>query len=173
MAMAINVILIIVCLFLIAQYLEGTLHKGSQLGCRQKGFKEFQRDMIKAMKHFDIHIYNIYVVSQRLSKRMCIFTQFSYVATDVHDMVDFGDDSAIKYPNIMKANIVLLAAGPAFCVALLIVCSLSLCNGCIGGTVSSLPLSCVPKISCETHFFLIIHFHFLERSVPRTRVVPV
>jgi len=29
MAMAINVILVIVCLFLIAQYLEGTLHKGS------------------------------------------------------------------------------------------------------------------------------------------------
>eukprot|EP00913_Durusdinium_trenchii_P035707 g33411.t2 len=31
-AMALNVVAIIVCLFLIAQYLEGTLHKGSPLG---------------------------------------------------------------------------------------------------------------------------------------------
>lgn len=30
--MAINVVAIVVCLFLIAQYLEGTLHKGVRLG---------------------------------------------------------------------------------------------------------------------------------------------
>ena len=77
MAMAINVILIIVCLFLIAQYLEGTLHKGSQLGCRQKGFKEFQRDMIKAMKHFDIHIYIIYMWYLKDSQRGCVYLHSS------------------------------------------------------------------------------------------------
>ena len=32
LAMAINVVAIVVCLFLIAQYLEGTLHKGVHLG---------------------------------------------------------------------------------------------------------------------------------------------
>lgn len=35
--MAINIVLLVVCLFLIAQYLEGTLHKGQQLGRRRLG----------------------------------------------------------------------------------------------------------------------------------------
>ena len=40
-AMAINVVAIVVCLFLIAQYLEGTLHKGVHLGGTCQHFNIF------------------------------------------------------------------------------------------------------------------------------------
>ena len=53
LAMAINVVAIVVCLFLIAQYLEGTLHKGVRLGGKYHKIPAFNLFLSAASAHGD------------------------------------------------------------------------------------------------------------------------